>query len=87
MITFAIGFLASRLFESLNIEGTDRVYVNGDKEVLNYDLFFPPIAKRLRQSHLKREKLLSNSNNLAHVRIKSNEIKLKKSLINFLFSD
>lgn len=68
VITLTIGYLASRLFEKLNIDGTDRVYINGDKTTLNYDLFFPPIARRLRIQHAKRERLLSNSNNLTHVR-------------------
>lgn len=57
----------SRLLHALKVGGTDEVYINGNRNLLNYDLFFPPIAKRMKRQHAKRDRLLSNSNNLLNV--------------------
>lgn len=71
-ITFTIGYLASRLLQSLNFSGTDKVYKDQNKNLINYDLFFPPIAKSLRKQHAKRDILLSHSNNLLNVSVRLN---------------
>lgn len=60
-ITFTIGYITSRLLKALNIAKTDRVYIDGDKNLINYNLFFPPIAASLKRQQAKRENLLPNN--------------------------
>lgn len=68
IVTFVIGCGASRLVKALKNEETDEVlHVDEIKNVTNYDLFFPPIAKSLRRRDARREKLISNSNNQTNV--------------------
>lgn len=67
-ITYTVGYLVSQILHALKVGGTDEVYINGNRNLLNYDLFFPPIAKRMKRQHAtKRDRLLSNSNNLLNV--------------------
>lgn len=63
-ITFVIGYVVSRLLKALKFSGTEDVHLDGNKNLTNFDLFFPPIARRLKKHHITRERLLSNSNNL-----------------------
>jgi len=69
-VTFFIGILASRLLKSMNYVGTDKIYKDQEKKMINYDLFFPPVARRLRIQNTKRERLLSTSNNILNLEIK-----------------
>lgn len=66
-ITFIVGYLASRLLKALNLTGTNELHSDDRKNEANFDLFFPPIAKRLRKQQGKRDSLLSNANNFLNV--------------------
>lgn len=58
IITYIIGYSVSRILTAFDLSGTDKVHIDGDKNLVNFDLFFPPVAKSLRKSHAKRDGLL-----------------------------
>lgn len=57
----------SRLLSALDLSGTDKVHIDGNKNLVNFDLFFPPVAKSLRKSHAKRDGLLSTTSEVLSV--------------------
>lgn len=59
-MTFIIGYGASKLLKALKLEGTDKVFIDGNKNFIDYDLFFPPIARCLRRRFAKQDKLMSD---------------------------
>lgn len=67
VITFSVGYLSSRLLKRLNVRGTKDLFIDCDKELINYGLFFPPLAKSLKKLHGKSDGLL-DPNNLLKVR-------------------
>lgn len=48
VITMVCGYVLSLLFEFLKLDDNRRIYKDNYKLVINYDLFIPPLAKRLR---------------------------------------
>lgn len=64
LITSIVGYITSLLLKALRIARTDRVYIDADKNLINYDLFFPPIAASLKKQQTKQGALLAHSNNL-----------------------
>lgn len=60
-VTYIVGYTVSRILSAFDLSGTDRVHTDGDKNLVNFDLFFPPVAKSLRKSHRKRDGLLEAS--------------------------
>jgi solute carrier family 5 (sodium-coupled monocarboxylate transporter), member 8/12 len=65
-VTFVVGFVVSILLKALNI-------TKSDKTDDNFDLFFPPIAKRLRKQQNLKENLLLNSNNNGEISVAMKE--------------
>lgn len=59
-VTFIVGILMSILLKTFYHHETDRIYIDGNKHLINYDLFMEPIAKKLKREHHKREKLISH---------------------------
>lgn len=67
-ITYVIGYIMSRLLKALDLSGIDRVYIDGNKNLVAFDLFFPPVAKSLRNVyHVKHDGLLSTTDDLLSV--------------------
>ncbi|KAL7016971.1 hypothetical protein ACKWTF_010212 [Chironomus riparius] len=59
-ITFFVGYFASVILKAMNYHGTDKVYIDGNKNLINYDLFMPPIAARLKEQRMKKGHLITN---------------------------
>lgn len=66
-VTYIIGYTVSRLLTAFDLNGTDKVHIDGDKNLVNFDLFFPPVARSLRKTHAKRDKLLTSPNEVLGV--------------------
>lgn len=52
-ITFFSGWLFSLIFDSLGLGGIQTIYLNGNPNIINPDLFSPPIANRIRRCNAK----------------------------------
>lgn len=48
-ITFFGGWLISQVLIWFGLQGESTIYMDDSKELINADLFSPPIAKRLRK--------------------------------------
>lgn len=66
-VTYIVGYIVSRILSALDLSGTDKVHTDGDKNLVNFDLFFPPVAKSLRKSHTKGEGLLEATSEVLSV--------------------
>lgn len=66
-VTYIIGYTVSRLLTAFDLSGTDKVHIDGNKNLVNFDLFFPPVAKSLKKVHEKRNGLLSSPNEVLGV--------------------
>lgn len=67
LVTYIVGYAVSRILSAFNLSGIDKVHIDGDKNLVNFDLFFPPVAKSLRKSHTKRDLLLQPKNEVLGV--------------------
>lgn len=66
-VTYIIGYIMSRLLKMLDLSGIDEVHIDGNKNLVNFDLFFPPVANSMRKSHVKRDGLLSTTADILSV--------------------
>jgi hypothetical protein len=57
-ITIIVGYASSLLLKALNCHGNDKVYIDGNRNHINFDLFMPPIAQRLRKKFAKNDEHL-----------------------------
>ncbi|KAL5288547.1 hypothetical protein ACFFRR_009023 [Megaselia abdita] len=51
VITTVFGYVFSLIYELLKLDDNRRIYKDNYKLVINYDLFIPPLAKRLRSNN------------------------------------
>uniref|UniRef100_T1H3J5 Sodium-dependent multivitamin transporter n=1 Tax=Megaselia scalaris TaxID=36166 RepID=T1H3J5_MEGSC len=51
VITLVLGYVLSLIYEVLKLDNNMRIYKDNYKLVINYDLFIPPLAKRLRSKN------------------------------------
>ena len=68
-ITFIVGYATSRLLNALKMSKADKIYIERDESLINFDLFFPPIAKSLRKQQLKKENMLLTTNNNGNLNV------------------
>ena len=54
LITFIFGYLSSVGLELLGWSSNDLIYINSNRNCLNYDLFVPPYAKYLKNKAAKK---------------------------------
>ncbi|KAI9589534.1 putative sodium-dependent multivitamin transporter [Glossina fuscipes] len=52
LITFLMGCLCSWIFEKLHWDNNDRIYTDCTRTIIKYELFVPPVAKRLRHHQM-----------------------------------
>ncbi|XP_005187990.2 putative sodium-dependent multivitamin transporter [Musca domestica] len=52
LISVVIGWLSSWVYEKLHWASNDKIYTDQSRTVIKYDLFVPPIAKRIRQRQM-----------------------------------
>ncbi|XP_073828052.1 putative sodium-dependent multivitamin transporter [Musca autumnalis] len=52
LISVIVGWLASWIIEKLKWDNNDQIYTDNTRTLIKYDLFSPPIAKRIRQKQM-----------------------------------
>lgn len=64
VVTFLVGAVTSYVLKAFGLTGS-----NASQMKLNYNLFFPPIAERLRRKQPKSDDLISQTNNVLNVSV------------------
>lgn len=60
LITIIVGYMFSLIFAKLSWDHNDIIYINSNRNCINYDLFVPPLSRRLKNKALKRKEMIEN---------------------------
>ncbi|XP_055377494.1 putative sodium-dependent multivitamin transporter isoform X2 [Condylostylus longicornis] len=63
IISFTLGYIFSIIMEKLKFDLNDQIYINSNRNCLNYDLFIPPLATYLKGEAVNRLAALDNISN------------------------
>jgi hypothetical protein len=64
LVTFLIGYVSSVILKELKLTSNNKIFIDGNKHLLNYDLFAPFVSKKLQRKHDRKSGKLIVSNDV-----------------------